>query len=353
MFQKRFRNEGGESMSSIKDIAQRAGVSVSTVSRALNNYADVSPKTREKIIEICKELNYYPNAVARSLVQKKTYTIGIFFGNMVNSGFDHPFFLDVISAVRELVGNAGYDLLIFTNKNKERATYMTMCKERSVDGVVLLLTGEGKKRTEALVELQDSEIPCIAIDIPLQGKRCTYVESDNYSGAYRATQYLLQLGHKKIAFIGGDTISKTSYDRMRGYQDALMHHKIGVDPSYIQLGYFSREKAQEAAGDMLRKDSGITAFFAVSDDMAFGIMDAARQMGLRIPEDVSVVGFDDSKAAQYADPPLTTVRQDKFGLGYEAAKLLLQIIENESWVPAPVVLPCELIVRESTAPPRT
>lgn len=339
-------------MASIKDIADKAGVSVSTVSRTLNNYTDVSPKTREKILAIAKEYNYFPNAVARSLVQKKTHTIGIFFGNMVNSGFDHPFFLDVISAVRERVGNAGYDLLIFTNKNKERATYMTLCKERSVDGVVLLLTGEGKKRSEALMELQDSGIPCIAIDIPLQGLTCTYVESDNYTGARNAMQHLLDLGHRKIAFIGGDTISKTSYDRMRGYQDALMEQKIGVDPTLIQLGYFSREQARESAKLLLTGEPEITAFFAASDEMAMGIMEGAGEIGLRIPKDISVVGFDDIKAAKNAHPPLTTVRQDKFGLGNEAARLLLQIIDGDEQPLQPIFLPCELVVRASTASPR-
>jgi LacI family transcriptional regulator len=336
---------------SIREIAKRAGVSVSTVSRALNNYGDVSPQTREKILRIAKELNYFPNAVARSLVQKKTNTIGIFFGNKVNSGFDHPFFLDVISAVREEVGNAGYDLLIFTNKNKELATYTTLCRERSVDGVVLLLTGEGKRKTAQLVELQNSRIPCIAIDIPLEGETCTYVESDNYGGAREAVQHLINLGHRVIAFIGGDEISKTSYDRMRGYQDVLMESRIGVDPSLIRLGYFSREKAMEAARDLMMSRPEITAFFAVSDEMAMGVIDAVTELGYLVPNDVSVVGFDDIKEAKYSKPPLTTVRQDKYGLGSIAAKTLLQIIENPNMKVTPTVLPCNLIIRESTLPP--
>lgn len=339
-------------MVSLKEIAKRAGVSVSTVSRTLNNYDDVSPETRERILRIARELNYFPNAVARSLVKKKTYTIGVFFGNKMNSGFDHPFFLDVISAIREVIGNAGYDLLIFTNKKKERATYATLCRERSVDGVVLLLTGEGKKKTEPLVELQNSRIPCIAIDIPLLGEKCTYVESDNYGGAREAMRHLIGLGHRRIAFIGGDEISKTSYDRLRGYQDMLMENGIGVDPSLIQLGHFSREKAREAARRLMSERPDITAFFAVSDVMAMGVIDGLEQLGHRVPRDVSVVGFDDIREAVYARPPLTTVRQDKIGLGSQAARTLLQIIEHPEEPIAPVTLPCRLIVRESTSEPR-
>ncbi|XID90260.1 LacI family DNA-binding transcriptional regulator [Paenibacillaceae bacterium WGS1546] len=335
-------------MSSIKKIAEKAGVSVSTVSRTLNNYTDVSPQTRKRILEIAKELNYFPNAIARSLVQKKTYTIGIFFGNTMNSGFDHPFFLEVISAVREMVGNAGYDILVFTNKNKERATYTTLCRERSVDGVVLLLTGEGKKRDETLIELQDSGIPCIAIDIPLEGQACAYVESDNYSGARSAMDHLLDLGHTAIAFVGGDTISSTSYNRMRGYQDALMERKIGIDPTLIHLGYFSMEKAKEAVKSLMPAHPEVTAFFAASDEMAMGVVQGLREMGLSVPDDISVIGFDDIKAAKDFNPPLTTVRQDKYGLGHEAARLLLRIIEDPERGAQSVSLPCELIVRSST-----
>jgi LacI family transcriptional regulator len=337
-------------MTSLKEIAEKAGVSISTVSRTLNNYPDVSEETREKIFRIARELNYFPNAVARSLVKKKTYTIGMFFGNKVNSGFDHPFFLDVISAVREVVGNAGYDLLVFTNKNKERATYTTLCKERSVDGVVLLLTGEGKKRTEQLVELQNSGIPCIAIDIPLEGIKATFVESDNYSGAKEAVRHLLSLGHKSIAFIGGDEISKTSYDRLRGYQDALMENKVGIDPMLIRLGYFSKQKAAEATKQLMETRPDITAFFVVSDEMAISVIETLRSMGYIVPDDISVVGFDDIKEAEYCRPALTTIRQDKFGLGSEAARVLLQLIENPEYRPKPITLPCQLIVRDSTGP---
>ncbi|MFD2612429.1 LacI family DNA-binding transcriptional regulator [Paenibacillus gansuensis] len=336
-------------MVSIKDIAQKAGVSISTVSRTLNNYTDVNPKTKEKIFRIAKELNYYPNAVARSLVQKKTNTIGVFFGNKINSGFDHPFFQDVISAVREVVGNAGYDMLIFTNQKRERGTYTTLSRERSVDGIVLLLTGEGKKRDEHMLELQESGIPCTAIDIPLSGVKCGYVESDNFNGTRAAVEHLISLGHTGIAFIGGDEISKTSYDRLRGYQQALMDHKIGFDPSLITLGYFEKSRAAEETRKLMERGKQITAFIAASDEMAIAAMQTLNEMGYRVPEDVSVIGFDDIREAVYAQPALTTVRQEKYKLGTVAAEVLLNLIDGKDPICQHVVLPCELIVRKSTA----
>lgn len=339
-------------MTSIKDIAKLAGVSISTVSRTLNNYPDVGPKTREKILKIAEELNYFPNAVARSLVQKKTHTIGVFFGNNYNSGFDHPFFLEIISAVREVVGNAGYDLLIFTNKNKERATYATLCRERSVDGVVLLLTGEGKKKNDQLVELQESGIPCIAIDLPLYGQKCTYVESNNYQGSKLAMDHLASLGHKIIAFIGGDEISKTSYDRLRAYQDGVMESRIGYHPDLVHLGYFSHEGAKKATTNLMTKRPDITAFFVASDEMAFSAIETLNELGYNVPEDVSVIGFDDIKESSFSKPSLTTVRQNKYEMGRVAATMLLEIIDQEDIELVPKTLSCELVIRESTAPPK-
>jgi LacI family transcriptional regulator len=337
-------------MTSIKDIAQRAGVSVSTVSRALNNYQDVNPKTREKIVNLAKELNYFANAAAKSLVQKRSYTIGVFFGDQTNSGFDHPFFLEVISAVREGAGNAGYDLLIFTNSHKQRATYTTLCRERGVDGVFLILTGAGKKKNEQLIELQESGIPCVAIDLPLDGDRCSYVESNNYLGAKKAVTHLLNLGHRNIAFIGGDEIGKVSFDRYYGYVAALQEKGLKADSQLAELGYFSVEKTVEATKSILSKNEDVTAFFAASDVMALKVIETLNENGYRVPEDVSVIGFDDIKEATQKKPLLTTVRQSKYEMGSEAIGLLMRIIEDSAYKPYPVVVPCELIVRESTAP---
>lgn len=337
-------------MTSIKEIAKIAGVSVSTVSRALNNYKDVNPETRKKIVELASELNYYANAAAKSLVQKRSYTIGIFFGDQTNSGFDHPFFLEVISQVREVAGNNGYDLLIFTNSNKQRATYTTLCRERGVDGVFLILTGEGKKKNEQLIELQESGIPCVAVDLPLEGNRCSYVESNNYMGAKKATLHLADLGHRRIAFIGGDEIGKLSFDRLYGYRSSLQERGLEYEPNLVELGYFSPEKTREATNLILSRCKDVTAFFAASDLMAITVIETLMENGYRVPEDFSVIGFDDIKIATQKQPYLTTIRQSKAELGRKAINLLMRIIEEPDYQPYPIVVPCEIVIRDTTAP---
>ncbi|GGE15630.1 LacI family transcriptional regulator [Marinithermofilum abyssi] len=339
-------------MSSIKEIAKKAGVSVSTVSRALNNYTDVNQNTRKKIIQIAQELNYFPSAVARSLVTKRSYTIGLFFGDQVNSGFDHPFFLEVLSAVRKVAGDAGYDLLIFTNLHKKKATYTTLCRERGVDGLFLILTGDGKRKNEQLIELQESGIPCVAIDLPLDGERCSYVESNNFLGAKKAVSYLIKLGHRKIALIGGDEVGKVSFDRLNGYRAALIEAGLEYDPQLVRYGCYSADQAKEATEALVSENRDVTAILAVSDVMAIGAIQRLTELGWSVPDDISVVGFDDIREASTNKPSLTTVRQCKYEMGSEAIRLLMKTIEDVSYRPSPVVIPCELIVRDSTAPPR-
>lgn len=332
-------------MSSIKEVSIKSGFSISTVSRALNDYDDVSMKTKKKIIEVARELNYFPNAGARGLVKKTTGLIGVFFGDMKNSGFNHPFFLDVISALREELGNAGYDLVIFANKHKESATFLTLCKERSVDGVILLLSKTSKMFTKEMKELRESDVPCVAIDVPIIGKRCSYIESNNYDGAKDAITYLIKKGHRKIGFIAGDEISKLSFERLRGYKEALLENDIDINSEYIKLSNFDvnvvREKTMEFA------NTDITALFVISDELANVAIETLEEMGKFVPNDISIIGFDDIKEAKNFTPPLTTIRQFKYDMGRKAAKELIKIINNKEYICKPIHIDCELIERES------
>ncbi|GEK58166.1 LacI family DNA-binding transcriptional regulator [Marinococcus halophilus] len=336
-------------MTSIKQIAKEVGASVSTVSRALNGYHDVNPKTREKVIEAARNLNYFPSSAARSLVTKRTYMIGLFFGDNVNSGFEDPFFQKVLSAIRELVGDAGYDLLVFTNKNKERATYTTLCRERGVDGTILILTGREKQVNSQLTDLQNSGIPCVAIDVPLEGDRCTYVESDNFLGMKKAVSYLAGLGHRQIAFIGGDEVSKISLDRLNGYRSGLNDAGISYDPDLIEMGYYAKEYAELAVKNILKKNKKVTAFVCASDVMAFAAIETLQEEGCSVPGEASVIGFDDVNEAAGYHIPLTTVKQNKEEIGRAATEQLLKIIEDPALSPSPIMIPCELIVRQSAA----
>ncbi|MDF2961626.1 MAG: hypothetical protein K0S39_3361 [Paenibacillus sp.] len=333
---------------SIKEIAKRTGVSVSTVSRALNNYTDVNPETRKKIFSVAQELNYYPSAVARSLVMKKTNIIGLFFGDQVNSNFDE--YLDEINAVRSVAGNSGYDLLVFANINKEHATYTTLCRERGVDGVFLILNREEKKKTDQINELQQSGIPCVTVNFHLEGDRCSYVESNNRQGTKDAVSHLIDLGHRRIGFIGGDTYGKAGVDRVNGYRDALDEAGIPFDPDLVDFGYFTESGAVEAAARLFKRSKNISALFIASDSMAFTVIKTLKERGLKVPEDVSIVGWGDHKESARFDPPLTTIRLERYEQGRLATELLIQMIEDVHCKPKLITLPCRLITRHSTAP---
>ncbi|TVY08833.1 LacI family DNA-binding transcriptional regulator [Paenibacillus cremeus] len=331
---------------SIREIAKRTGVSVSTVSRALNNYADVNQETRLKIMQVAEELNYFPNSSARSLVMRKTHLIALFCGDQISSNFDA--YIQEINAVRTVAGNAGYDLLIFSNRNKERATYATLCRERSVDGAFLILNREEKKKKDQIAELERLGVPCVTVNFKLDGERCSYAECDNFQGTKDAVLHLIGLGHRKIGFIGGDTYGKAGVDRVNGYISALHETGILLDSQLMQFGYFTENGAREAAKKIMDTVPDVTAIFVASDTMALTVIDILRSRGLQVPEDISIVGFGDTKEGKYAQPPLTTVNLMKYEQGKLATEFLIRMIEDPKEHPAPVTFPCQLIVRGST-----
>jgi LacI family transcriptional regulator len=335
-------------MVNIRDIAKAAKVSVSTVSKALNGYIDVSKETRKKIMEIAVKMDYLPNIMASSLITKKTKTIGIFFGDKINSGFDHPFFNDLINSIKDVAGEEGYDILIFANRKKETNSYKTICYERGVDGVILILTG--KKRTDTKIYELSESIPTVHIDSFIYKKSLVnFVESDNEKGAMEATEHLVRLGHKKILKLAGDRIANATYERIRGYKKILKKYNLPIEERLIKYGEFSREKAEEITLEFFKKKEDVTAIFASSDMMAFGAIEALKELGYRVPEDIAVVGFDDIEAAKLYNPALTTIHQQGYKMGEEAARMLINIIRDESnnKTPVNIRIPVWLIVRES------
>lgn len=337
-------------MSSIREIAKLAGVSVATVSRAFNNYEDISEKTKLHIMKIAKELNYMPNAVARGLVTKKTKTIGVFFGDHQNSGLNHPVLRDALSAIRMEAGQYGYDLLIFTHRRlNDSSTYVSLCRERGVDGVIMVVTGPDKHLNGQVLELIESRIPTVALDMPITGKKSTYVESDNLTGARLAVEHLADLGHRAIAMVAGDQISKTSFDRLTGFVEGLKMRNLPIREEWIVYGGYDQQVAREAAYELLRQYPEITAVFAASDLMAFGVIEAGEKLGRKVPQDLSVVGFDDIELAQWFRPSLTTVRQERFDIGTAAIRCLYEIMEKGDIFPRSVTLPTALVIRETTA----
>jgi LacI family transcriptional regulator len=333
-------------LTDIRQIARTAGVSVSTVSKALNGYKDVSETTRKKVIQVAKEMDYLPNMQARGLITKSTNTIGLFFGDHMNSGFDNPFLGDYFRAIKDTMGSNGYDLHIFSNQKRDTSSFKTICRERGVDGVILVLTG--KRRTDEKIHELNASFPTVYIgSLPNEITKVNLVESDNEMGAFDATEYLIRLGHRRIMKIAGDKIAKASFDRIEGYKKVLAKHAISIDERLIQYGLYSEEKAYQLVSDTFATKTDITAIFASSDLMAFGAIGALKDLGYRVPEDVSVIGFDDIDAAKLYQPALTTIHQQRVKMGEIGAKILLDILKTRDGITQHICIPTILVERES------
>ncbi len=334
-------------MATIKDIAKAAGVSVTTVSRALNGYSDVNEKTRKKIKDIAEQLDYSPNTLARSLVMQKTKTIGLLVSEMKKSGIKDNFTYEVLCGINEASAMVDYDLILFStssSKQKEKS-YTQLCRERKVDGVII----QGIKTDDPyLQEVIDSDIPCVLIDIPIEGPSVGYVTTDNVLGGKKAVEHLIKLGHKHIGMVNGHNRAFVSQQRLEGYRQGLMEAGIPFNWGYILTGGFDEDQAQQAALSLLQKNPEITAIFCASDLMALGVLKAANQLGLKVPDQLSIVGYDDIVLAEYAVPALTTVAQDKFLMGSEAAKLLVKMLDNDDGE-RKVYIETKLVIRHSTS----
>lgn len=332
-------------MLTIKDIARLANVSTATVSRVINNRPGVKESTRKKILGIIKETNYRPNTVARSLTTNKSYSIGVFFTDHFNSGLSHPFFREVIYGLEKYLGEKGYDIVYFTNRQwGSNFSYLEKCRDRQVDGVVLMgIMGDDPN----LGKLLKSDLPVVFIDIDIIGKNATYVISDNRAGAKLAVQYLYELGHRKIGMLMGINTTKTSQERYIGYREALRELGLPYKSEWVYDGNYLEEGGYQAARKMLELEDLPTAIFCQSDIMAIGAMRAIEEAGYSVPEDFSLVGFDDIEASRYVRPALTTIAQDKESLGSSAAELLTNMIDKPEQDNTPVILPVKLIERES------
>lgn len=335
-------------MITIYDIAKRTGYSPTTVSKAFNNYSDVREKTRQEIFRIARELGYVPNSHARTLTTKKSWTLGVLFVEGTGAGIRHPFFSSVIESFKQVAVAKGYALMFISKDvGGKQSGYLENCRIRGVDGVVVFLSDYDDPYFQELLE---SDIPTVILDYvsPLAHT----ISSDNETGARLAVEYLAALGHRRIAHISGDEHTAPGRSRISGYRMAMKQQGLEVNADYTVIGaMYTLESGYGAMLKLLQLEERPTAVFVSGDLMALGAVRAAKDQGLRVPEDVSVMGYDDVELAGYVTPALTTVRQDTELLGSRAAELLLAAIEGGSGEKAAVVLPVEVVVRESCAPP--
>lgn len=333
-------------MSTIYEIAKKAGVSPTTVSKVINNYPDVSDKTRNKIKKILDDENFYPNSQAQTLITKKTWTLGIVYYEDLGFGLNHPFFGNVIESFKKQADKYGYSLLFGSKNNRLRNnTFLEYFKHKNVDGIAIICADDNDKE---MFEMIESDFPIVIVDRDIKGTAS--VGSNHFQGAMMAMKHLYDLGHTKIAHIPGAErgYNWPSDEREKAYKEFMNKFGLDIKEGYIaKHGHYAVEGGYNSMKDLLALDERPTAVFVASDKMAIGTIDAIRDSGLRIPEDISIVGFDDIELAQYLTPKLTTIRQNAELIGKKAIDLLVKQINSKSKINSNTVIPVDLIERES------
>jgi LacI family transcriptional regulator len=334
-------------MATIKDVAKKTGLSVTTVSRALNDFNDVKVETKRRIKLAAEELGYRPNAVARRLVMKKTRTIGVILSEIQPSM--ETFSFAILCGVNGRAVELDYDIMLLstTPKKQMAKSYYDLCRERNVDGAIIF----GLRINDPYLHevVQKNHFPSVLIDIPLSGDNLGHVTTDNVHGSVIAMRHLLELGHREIAMINGHNEAHVSKERLEGYIQALQEHNIPFRPERVLDGQFSEEGGAVAMQQILERCPEVTAVFSASDLMVLGALQTLERNGKKAPDDMSIVGYDDITISAYSSPKLTTIRQDKYEMGYQAAQLLIDMLEGKP-VDHKIVLPNELVVRNSARP---
>lgn len=333
-------------MVTIKDIARELDLSYSSVSLALNDDPRIKKQTKERVKLKAKEMGYQRNARARALVMNKSEMIGFILPDIEN-----PFFSSLIRGAEEIAFNRGFNLVICnTNWNIElEAKHLNLVIERKIDGILLVSCNEPNPTLERVLSLK---LPLVFVSSPYPDADANFVGTDSEHGGYLAAKHLLDLGHKKFVVIGGRFNSEAIIQRFNGYKRALSEYNIPLEKSDVYLGDFSVDCGYNNIKKILIDRHDFTAVLAFDDLLAIGIMNGLKESGLRIPSDISVIGFDNIEAASFKGIDLTTISMDKSRMGKLAVDMLLDDLncKHESCVKKKIVLEQELIIRKSTAP---
>ncbi|MCL6443016.1 MAG: LacI family transcriptional regulator [Alicyclobacillus sp.] len=327
-------------MTRISDVAKLAGVSTATVSRVLSNAVRVSPDTRRRVLEAIEALDYQPNISARNLRKLETNTIIVVVPDITNM-----FFSRVLLGVQSLATSHGYQVLLGDTHNdieRERG-FLNALKQKRADGMILLTA----RVSPWIIEEFSSQYPIVLACEYIEGSHIPTVSIDNISAARKATEHLIKLGHRRIGCILGPMNVVLNRDRLRGYEQALASSGIDIEPILIQEGDYSYESGYNLLLKLFAMRHPPTAVFAANDEMAIGVINAVRTLGMSVPRDVAVVGFDDIRLASIVSPALTTIAQPAFEIGYTAATILLDVIAGKDFVRKQVVLEDRLVIRES------
>lgn len=331
----------------IKDIANYTGFSTTTISLVLNNKGDkISQTTKDAIMEAVEELNYHPNQLAVGLVKKRTQTFGLIISDVSN-----VFFSTLAKGVEDECRKCGWNLILCnTNDKHERdLSYIQVLADKGVDGVLFCMArdSDAKKAKESIALLNKLRMPFVMIDRYVENAKCSSVIVNHMQGGYIAAKYLLEQGHRNIACVTGPMSLEDSKERLAGYKKALDEFGISFDKRFIFEGSYDRISGKRAIEYFLKKGTEITAVFAFNDMSAYGVYNGLKEYGIKIPQDMSVIGYDDIFFSEILDTPLTTVRQPVYNMGVEGARMLLEQVESGVLNQKCITFQPTLIVRES------
>jgi len=330
-------------MATMKQVAEKARVSTTTVSHVINNTRVVSEDARERVLSVIQELRYIPSAVARSLKNDRTQTLGMMIPNNSN-----PYFAEIIQGIEDASFKLGYNIILCNSYDdpKKQAAYIRVLMEKRIDGLILVSSGSDEDLTQLLA---DEGIPKVLVDREVTGVVADFIEADHVQGGYDATKYLLDLGHQDIACVTGPDTLLPSGGRVTGYMRALKDAGIPFREEYVIHSDFTSQGGFNAFQHLLALDKRPTAIFASNDLMAIGGICAANEAGVKIPDELSVIGYDDIALASFSTPPLTTIAQPKHAIGQLTAQILVDRIAHPESPLRREMLKSNLIIRQSTA----
>ena len=330
------------------DVAKKAGVSFITVSRVLNNKNYVKKETRDKVLKAIKDLNYYTNHIGQALRKNKVNTIGIVVPEPPNVPVHGMAYYNMLmQGIDRFTVSHGYDILLSTYKqNNPKVDFYRLYFQRKVDGLILFIPD---MRYLNVNQIEKRNIPCVIIGERPNNFNISYVDADNFEGMYQMTEYLISKGARNIVFIKGKPHMQNSIDRINGFLKAIEKNKIRVSDDNIFEGDYTINSGVEVMKKIIISEKIPNAIICSNDLMAIGVLSEAKRANIRIPDDMSLVGFDDINITELVDPPLATVKQPLFDMGYKASEILYNKILDNNYPNEKIIFPVELVIRKSIA----
>ncbi|QGP93079.1 HTH-type transcriptional regulator DegA [Neomoorella glycerini] len=332
----------------IYDVAKKAGVSISTVSRVLNNSSRVKESNRERVLQAIEELGYERNLLAAALMKKNTHTLGLIIADIAN-----PFYAEIARAVEDKAAENHFNVIVCNTDNnlKKEAAYIAILRQKRIDGIIFTTPEINNNNIKKLYQEQP-DFPMVLIGSRIEGCAIDTVLVNNYLGTTEAMKYLTSLGHKRIGFIYGLPTTLSSRERLAGYHHYLAENGMKRDSKLILGGAFKIENGYQKAKELLQLENPPTAIFAANDLIAIGALETAREMGIEVPNELSILGYDNINLSTITYPKLTTVAQPMMEMGARAAEMVIERIHGRRSSPEVVTLLPRLVVRDSTGPVR-